>query len=244
MIGGSLQKDFMKFTENKIRIMKGFATSEDRGIKALKIEGILKDYLKEEIKGFKILDLGCGSGLIGEYFSKNNEVFCADVEDQRKNKENTGFVYIKETKVDLEDEFFDIVISNHVIEHIKDQKGHLEEIRRVLKKDGVCYFAAPNRYFPVEPHYKIPLIHYLPGFLFLKLLKFLGAYKEDIYLLGYFRLTKLLRVDFKIFEYTHLILKNPEKFFVGNLPTKKLPIKILKKNNFMLPTNIFILKKK
>ena len=60
--------------------MEYFAVSDNREIKAKKIEAVLCDFLGEKtIKDKIILDLGCGSGHIAEYFAQNNEVIAADV---------------------------------------------------------------------------------------------------------------------------------------------------------------------
>jgi len=60
------------------------------------------------------------------------------------------------------DRSFDIVFSNSVIEHLgnlPDQRRFAHEVRRV----GLHLFIrTPNRWFPIEPHFLAPLVHFLP----------------------------------------------------------------------------------
>src|SRR5690606_34438153 len=43
-----------------------------------------------------------------------------------------------------------------------DQLHHLQEIRRVLTSSGSVYLAVPNKWRLVEPHYRLPLLSWLP----------------------------------------------------------------------------------
>lgn len=47
------------------------------------------------------------------------------------------------TKTGFDDNYFDILICNHVIEHVPDHLKALNEISRVLKKDGVAILQTP-----------------------------------------------------------------------------------------------------
>jgi SAM-dependent methyltransferase len=47
------------------------------------------------------------------------------------------------TKIDFEDNHFDILICNHVLEHVPDHLLALKEIARVLKKNGVAIMQTP-----------------------------------------------------------------------------------------------------
>ncbi len=221
-----------------------FVVIKNREEKARKIESVLEDYLKSELKGMKILDIGSGNGEVIEYFGKKNYSYSVDVLDQRKNKNSkVKFKLINSGKLPFKDNFFDIIITNHVIEHVKNQELHLAEIKRVLKNGGICYLATPNRLFPWETHYKLIFIHYLPLSRYHKILKTLGKYEEDIYILTYPELKKLLRKYFEINEYTHKIIKYPEKFGFSVPIFRLLPLFLLKKINFMSQTNVFVLKK-
>lgn len=72
------------------------------------------------------------------------------------------------------DNQFDICWSNAVIEHVGNfdkQVFFLKELKRV---SGAFYITTPNRYFPVEVHTRIPLLHYLPKPVFDRLLPLFG----------------------------------------------------------------------
>ena len=59
------------------------------------------------------------------------------------------------------DASFDLVYSNAVIEHLspEQQQRFANEVQRVGRG---WFIATPNRWFPVEPHYHLPFIQFLP----------------------------------------------------------------------------------
>jgi len=225
--------------------MGHFIVTEKRLLKAKKIESILVDYTGDKIENKKILDIGCGNGEIAWYFLESgNEVHCVDIEDQRNNRENCIFKKVDSEILPYTDNFFDIVFSNHIIEHVGDGALHLSEIRRVLRDNGLCYLATPNRYFPFEIHYRVFLLHWLPNPIFLWLLKKINKFEEDLHLFGYSKLKRTIKKIFFYKEYTHLIAKNPEKFYSTDMVPKSMRGKNLKFLNWISPTNVFVLLKK
>ncbi len=103
--------------------MEHFIVTEKRILKAKKIESVLVDYISDKIKNKKILDIGCGNGEIAGYFLKSgNEVYCVDIEDQRIEKDSCIFSKVDSEILPFSDNYFDIVFSNHIIEHVTD--GH------------------------------------------------------------------------------------------------------------------------
>lgn len=138
-----------------------------RARKALKIERLLR--LDDLPGNRRLLEVGAGSGGISHYFgthpSGRFEVDAVDVVDSRAVHEGFRYRTVPGTGLPFENETFDIVISNHVIEHVGDQHAqqhHLAELHRVLKPSGRCYLAMPNRWMLVEPHYGLAFLSWLP----------------------------------------------------------------------------------
>lgn len=88
-----------------------------------------------------------------------------------------GLKYIKADGLHLPfvDQSFDIVHSSAVIEHVgsfANQVKFIKECARVSKKS--FYLTTPNRFFPIEFHTSLPIVHWLPKRLFRDIMRFLG----------------------------------------------------------------------
>jgi SAM-dependent methyltransferase len=62
----------------------------------------------------------------------------------------------------FEDGAFDIVFSNAVIEHVGDRDRQRAFVSEALRVGGRVFVTTPNRWFPVELHTRLPLVHLLP----------------------------------------------------------------------------------
>lgn len=57
---------------------------------------------------------------------------------------------------------FDVAFSNAVVEHVggrTDQRRFVHELCRVARR---VFISTPNRWFPIETHTLVPLVHWLP----------------------------------------------------------------------------------
>lgn len=140
-----------------------------RDAKARKIEALLGLGLAPTGRPLRLLEVGAGSGGIAHYFANHPRIQCeveaVDVSDTRQIQEGFRFTRVGDVRLPFPNDSFDVVISNHVIEHVGDddaQRLHLHELRRVLRNDGVGYLAVPNRWQLVEPHYRIAFLSWLP----------------------------------------------------------------------------------
>jgi SAM-dependent methyltransferase len=57
---------------------------------------------------------------------------------------------------------FDVVFSNAVIEHVGDAERQRLFVSEALRVGGRVFLTTPNRWFPVEVHTRLPLVHWLP----------------------------------------------------------------------------------
>ena len=134
---------------------------KSRKKKAKTIIGILKNY--KGIEKSKILDIGTGSGVIAHEIGKiSKNVYSVDIVDERVIKNNFVFKKIKDEKLPFRDNEFDIIISNHVMAHVKNSELHLKEIKRVLKNNGIVYLSMLNRLWPLEPNFGLLFLSWLP----------------------------------------------------------------------------------
>ncbi len=117
-------------------------------------ENILKPLLKENTN-LKLLDVGCGGGLLTEEFAKMGckvtavDPSASSLVTARAHAEesNLPIEYLESfgDKMPFEDNSFDVVSCCDVLEHIKDYDKTIQEISRVLKPGGVFLFDTINR---------------------------------------------------------------------------------------------------
>lgn len=103
---------------------------------------------------FKIFDAGCGEGhLIKKLNSKNsnNLYYGVDVTEiaLQKAKKRCPYAEFKIEnllKMNFDNAFFDVIICTEVLEHIIEYERAIEELKRILKKDGFLILTFPNEF--------------------------------------------------------------------------------------------------
>ena len=112
----------------------------------------------------RILDVGAGRGAALERFNRTNPIVALDLAPQESDwlaAPNVDVVKGDGTRLPFAAAEFPLVFSNSVIEHVppESQAAFAAEIRRVGQR---YYVQTPNRWFPIEPHYQLPLFQFLP----------------------------------------------------------------------------------
>lgn len=83
------------------------------------------------------------------------------------------------------DASFDVVHSNAVIEHVGGRERQAAFVEEALRVGRRVFLTTPNRWFPVEVHTKLPLVHWLPTSLAGRVYDVAGmSWAKDNHLLG------------------------------------------------------------
>ncbi len=124
-----------------------------------KFNPIRIEFIKGEISQFfkinsdlKILDVGCGGGLIAEPFAKMG----ASVTAIDASEKNIAVAKIHAEKSDLKidyrvssaeelDEKFDVVFALEIIEHVADVEKFISSCAKLVKPNGLLFVATMNR---------------------------------------------------------------------------------------------------
>ncbi len=109
---------------------------------------------KLPLEGLKILDIGCGGGLISEPMTRlGAEVTGIDASEKniniakthaKKNKLKIDYINNSPEKFNKEKKF-DIILNLEVVEHVEDVNLYLSSCFHLLKKNGIMFTATINR---------------------------------------------------------------------------------------------------
>jgi ubiquinone/menaquinone biosynthesis C-methylase UbiE len=101
----------------------------------------------------RVLEIGFGSGSVLFCFDRSCEIYGLELShsavsqaEQKAGKlgyKDFRFGIVESDLLPYPDEYFDVIIASHVIEHVRDDNQLLQEIRRTLRKDGNAVILIP-----------------------------------------------------------------------------------------------------
>lgn len=127
------------------------------------------------LKGKVFVD-GCGIGMyLGHLAQEANQAIGLDIELERTIEARqlaSQVICGAGEHLPFPADFFDLILSHEVLEHVQDDRKAIEEIVRTLRPGGRLVLFVPNRGYPFETHGiywqgkyhfgNIPLVNYLP----------------------------------------------------------------------------------
>jgi 2-polyprenyl-3-methyl-5-hydroxy-6-metoxy-1,4-benzoquinol methylase len=222
-----------------------------RRAKAAKIAAVVEHFLgRDSLDGLTVLDVGCSGGIVADELRRTGaRMVGVDIDVPGLGKANrdygaqVDFVCGDSQQLPFADSSIDVVVCNHIYEHVVDPAALFAELRRVVRPDGMLYLGLGNRLGVMEPHYRLPFLSWLPRGLAHRYVR--AFHRADQYheafttWSGLKRLTKGLYV----WDYTYAVLTDPRTFAAGDVVpgwTTRVPGPLLRALRPLVPTYIWV----
>lgn len=168
-------KELLWRTVDSSQIVSGAPTatqSDETGV-TYRLD-FIQDILKRNDDGL-VVDIGSG---YGAYISKVRNAVGVEPNPAYHKRHKPPVVAAIGEYLPFRSSSSQIVFALEVLEHVKDTKTVLAEVRRILKSNGYFFVTVPNRFYPFEMHglqlcsfhkhnllgIGIPLMSYFPNF--------------------------------------------------------------------------------
>ena len=110
---------------------------------------------EKPLEKLKILDIGCGGGLLCEPLNRlgatitgidasNNNIEVAKLHSKEMNL-NIEYIHAAPENLDLKSNTYDAVLCMEVVEHLKDVNLFIENCSKLIKKNGIMFIATINK---------------------------------------------------------------------------------------------------
>ncbi len=222
-----------------------------RRAKAAKIITVLTHFLgRDDLDGLRALDIGCSTGFIADELHRAGATVTGlDIDEpglagaRERFGDAVDFQCAPGDAIPLPDASVDVVVFNHIYEHVVDADAVMADIRRVLAPDGVVYLGLGNKLGVVEPHYKLPFLSWLPEGLADRYVAASGrasSYYER------FRTRAALQrmcAGLQVWDYTYTVLSESSRFHADDMVPRRLagtPPQLWRALQPVIPTFIWV----
>ena len=140
--------------EGKFKPLHKFNPIRISYIKENIIETFKLENKKIPLENIKILDIGCGGGLLSEPMCRlGATVTGIDASDKninvakihsKKNNLKINYFCSSPEKFDVKDKF-DVILNMEIVEHVEDVNFFLKSCNKLLKKNGIMFVATLNK---------------------------------------------------------------------------------------------------
>ena len=98
------------------------------------------------VNDLRILEFGCGNGFQIPYLKQLGTVYATDIYTSEEMRQNGYSLFLESdsTQMPFPDKTFDIIFSNHVVEHLPEPEKTFKELRRIAKQHCLYVFSVPT----------------------------------------------------------------------------------------------------
>ena len=140
--------------EGKFKPLHKFNPIRISYIKENIIETFKINQNKTPLKNIKVLDIGCGGGLLAEPMCRlGAEVTAIDASEKninvaklhsKKNDLKINYICTSPEKLQIKKKF-DVILNMEIVEHVEDVNFFLKSSSKLLKKNGIMFIATLNK---------------------------------------------------------------------------------------------------
>ena len=201
-------------------LMDKMLDEQARRRKANKLIAVITHFLgRSDLAGLTALDVGCSAGFISDELAASGaRTIGIDIDAPGLAKakslfgQRANFLSTDGAALPFPDGSIDVIVFNHIYEHVVDPDAVIAELHRVLSPEGVVYFGLVNRLGVIEPHYRLPFLSYLSPPLADRYMRLTGKgdhfYERQLTRRGLRRMT----ASFRIWDYTVPVVLEPQRF--------------------------------
>lgn len=224
---------------------------DQRRQKARKLIAVIRHGLGvEDLSGLRALDVGCSAGFIADELALAGATTVGvDIDEPglAKARERFGdrvdFRVARGEALPFEDDSLDVVVLNHIYEHVVNPEAVVADIHRVLRPGGVLYLGVGHKWQVLEPHHRLPFLSWLPQRGADRYMRVTG--KGDHYYERYYTPAGLRRLfaAYDVWDYTLPVLADPVAFAgddVVPVAVSRLPEGVLARLLPLVPTYVWL----